>query len=115
MQSQKANEKQKTETKDEIRVPTGDGGDNSGLHVREAQRHRAELAHTADSSSPRFFELKMKKKLIPINVSLNSADTHCTYFALFVLNKENESNIKIVYRKSVVSLLPFVSRFLRSQ
>lgn len=93
MQSPKANKKQKTETKDEIRVPTGDGGDNSGLHVREAQRHRAELAHTADSSSPRslrLFGLKMKKKLIPTNVSLNSDDTHCTYFALFVLNKENE-------------------------
>lgn len=46
-QSQKANEKSKarTETKDQVWIPTGDGGDNSGLYLCEAQRHPAELAH----------------------------------------------------------------------
>lgn len=48
MQSPKANKKQKTwtETKDQIWNPTGDGGDNSGLYLREAQSHPAELAHS---------------------------------------------------------------------
>lgn len=46
MQSPKANEKwkTKTETEDQVWIPTGDGSDNSGLYLCEAQRHPAELA-----------------------------------------------------------------------
>lgn len=48
MQSPKANEKSKTgtEAEEQVWIPTGDGGDNGGLYLCEAQRHPAGLAQS---------------------------------------------------------------------